>query len=156
MNIRKLNKAFDDTMAASAFAEAGEFETARQIAKGNRRILLGIRKDGISSKTLLYALNACKRIGNGLDILYISPDGVETEELREFMDKLSAEGITFNLIKRSGCLKKEILEYVKERKNIDFVVIESSEDLETDCREGTLREAWHGLKCPLVVVMENA
>lgn len=93
MNIRKLNKAFDDTMAASAFAEAGEFETARQIAKGNRRILLGIRKDGISSKTLLYALNACKRIGNGLDILYIFPDGVETEELREFMDKLSGREV---------------------------------------------------------------
>jgi hypothetical protein len=155
MKFSRLNKAFEDTMAASAFAEAGEFETARQIVKGNRRLLLGLRKDRISNKTLLYALNACKRIGNGLDILYISPDGVETEELREFMERLSAEGIDFALIKRSSCLKKEIVEYVKEKKNVDFVVIESSEDLEADCREGTLREVWHGLGCPLVVVMET-
>jgi len=155
MKLRRLNKAFEDTMAASAFAEAGEFETARQITKGNRKVLLGIRKDSMSRKSLLYALNACKRIGNGLDILYISPDGVETEELREFMEKLDAEGINFTLIKKSGCLKKEILGYVKEKKNIDFVVIESSEDLEADCREGLLREVWHGLGCPLVVVMES-
>ncbi len=155
MKLRRLNKAFEDVMAASAFAEEGEFETARQIVKGNRKVLLGIRKDSMSRKSLLYALNACKRIGNGLDILYISPDGVETEDLREFMERLSAEGIDFAFIKRSGCLKKEILEYVKEKKNVDFVVIESSEDLETDCREGTLREVWHGLGCPLVVVMES-
>lgn len=145
-------KRFEDMMAASAFAEAGEFETARQILRGNRRVLLGLRKEGISKKTLLYAMNACKRIGNGLDILYISNDNEETGELREFMKVLQEKGIAFNLIKRRGCLKKEIIDYVKEKKNIDFVVIESTINLERECKEGTLSDAWSALKCPLVVV----
>lgn len=150
--MKKLNKKFEDIMAASAFAEVGEFETARQILRENRRILLALRKESISKKTLLYAINACKRVGTGLDILFISNDGEETEELREFMKTLEAEGIAFNLIKRKGCLKKEIIDYVKEKKNIDFVVIESTENLERECREGTLLDAWSTLRCPLVVV----
>lgn len=150
--MKKLNRRFEEIMAASAFAEAGEFETARQILRENRRILLALRKEGISKKTLLYAINACKRIGTGLDILFTSNDDEETEELREFMETLEAEGIAFNLIKRKGCLKKEIIDYVREKKNIDFVVIESTENLERECREGMLSDAWSALRCPLVVV----
>ncbi|GAB4411986.1 MAG: hypothetical protein OHK0032_07970 [Thermodesulfovibrionales bacterium] len=150
--MKKLGREFEDIMAASAFAEAGEFEGARQILKGNRRVLLGLRKESINKKTLLYALNACKRIGTGLDILLISTDGEEPEDLKDFMKELEREGIGFNLTKQRGCLKKEILNFVKQRKNIDFVVIESSEGLEKECREGYLSDAWNSLKCPLVVV----
>lgn len=141
-------------MAASAFAEVGDFETARQMLRGNRRVLLALRKEGISKKTLLYAMNACKRVGTGLDILFISHDEGEPEDLREFMKSLEGEGIAFNLIRRMGCLKKEIIDYVKEKKNIDFVVIESTENLERECKEGSLSDAWSALRCPLVVVME--
>ncbi|MFN3481034.1 MAG: hypothetical protein ACK415_11725 [Thermodesulfovibrionales bacterium] len=150
--MRKLGKRFEDMMAASAFAEVGEFETARQILRGNRRVLLALRKDSISKKTLLYAMNACKRVGTGLDILFISHDDGEPEELREFVKALKEEGIVFSLIRRRGCLKKEIIEYVRENKNIDFVVIESTENLERECKEGTLSDAWSALRCPLVVV----
>lgn len=153
--MKKPGKRFEDIMAASAFAEVGEFEAARQILRENRRVLLALRGEHISEKTLLYAINACKRIGTGLDILYISKDNRESEKLNKFMEDLDREGINYKLIKGSGCLKKEIVDYVRERRNIDFVVIESSEDLERDCKEGTLSDAWHDLKCPLVVVMES-
>lgn len=150
--MKKLNKRFEDIMAASAFAEAGELETARQILRENRRVLLALRKEGVSKKTLLYAMNACRRVGTGLDILFISNDDEESEGLKEFVKSLEGEGIAFRLIKRRGCLKKEIIDYVKEKKNIDFVVIESTENLERECKEGTLSDAWSTLKCPLVVV----
>lgn len=150
--MKRFSKRFEEIMAASAFAEAGEFETARQILRGNRRVLLALRNDGINKKTLLYAMNACKRVGTGLDILFISNDDEETEELWEFMKTLEGEGIAFNLIRRRGCLKREIIDYAKEKKNIDFVVIESTKNLESECREGTLSDAWSALRCPLVVV----
>lgn len=153
--MKKLSKRFEDLMAAFAFTEAGEFEVARQIVRENRRVLLAVRKEHISEKTLLYAKNTCKRIETGLDILYIARDESEPEELRSFMRGLNSEGISYTLIKRTGCLRKEIVDYVKEKKNIDFVVIESSEELNRDCREGTLSNAWGGLACPLVVVMDS-
>lgn len=165
--MKGLFKRIEDLFVAVTFAKADDAETARQILNegspenrrfsgvGVRRVLLGLRREHISEKTLLYAMNACKRIGTGLDILYISSDGIEPEELQRFMENLNSEGINYRLIKKSGCLKKEIVDYVKEKKNIDFVVIESSEDLDRDCREGTLSDAWHGLKCPLVVVMDS-
>lgn len=149
--MKKFTKRFEDIMTASVFAEMGEFETARQILRGNRRALLALRKEGISKKTLLYAMNACKRIGIGVDILFISDDS-ESEELREFMKRLKEHGISYNLVKRKGCLKKEIIDYVKEKKNIDFVVIESTEELERECNAGSLSDAWRSLECPLVVV----
>ncbi len=153
--MKRLGKRFEEMMVASTFAEAGEFETARQILRENRRILLCLRKGQINEKTLLYAINACKRTGSGLDILYISSDGIETEEIVDFMKSLESEGINYRLVKKTGCVKKEIVNYVNENRSIDFVVVESSEDLDIDCREGTLSGIWHSLKCPLVVVMER-
>ncbi len=155
LRMKDLSKQFEDIMVASAFAEADDAETARQILQGKRRVLLGLRKENISEKTLLYAINACKRIGIGLDILYLSNDEIIPEEIKRFIARLNSEGISYRLIKKRGCLKKEILDYVKQKKNIDFVVINSSEDLDKDCREGTLSEDWHELKCPLVVVMDS-
>ncbi len=152
--MQRLGKKFDEMMVASAFAEEGEFETARQILKGNRQVLLCLRRGYINEKTLLYAINACKRTGSGLHILYISSDGIETEEIINFMKSLESMGINYRLVKKTGYLEKEIVNYVKENKSIDFVVVESSEVPDIDCREGTLSGIWHDLKCPLVVVME--
>lgn len=153
--MKRISKRFEDMMAASAFAEVGEFEIAKQILRENRRVLLALRKEHISEKTLLYALNACKRIGKGLDILFISHDEFIPGELEDFINRLNSEGINYTLIRKEGCLKKEIIDYVKEKKTIDFVVIESSEDLDRDCKEGSFNDAWYGLKCPLVVVMAS-
>ena len=66
--MRKFFKSFEDTMAAAAYAEAGEFETVREIVNESRRVLLalsGERVDANAFHQLLdYIANAFIIIDN--------------------------------------------------------------------------------------------
>ncbi len=157
-----LNKKIEDLLSAISFAEAGEFDTAREILKESRRVLLALRSGQIDQKILKYALNTCRRVVANLDILFVSPPSV-TEKidptLNEFMSELGKEGINCRLLRKGGCLEKEIKEYTDSHEEIIFVVIKSSDALDVDRSRGRkLSEAWHNLnlKCPLVVVMDSA
>ena len=79
-------------------------------------------------------------------------------ELARFQSELEAEGVTYRLIQRTGCLKQQIIDYTNRDKEILFAVIESPNSLDVDCnkRDKTLSELWQQLKCPLVVVMDGA
>ena len=44
VNMKELMKKFEDAMTAATFAEAGETETAREILKEEKRVLLGLRE----------------------------------------------------------------------------------------------------------------
>ena len=78
--------------------------------------------------------------------------------LQPFLSELAAEGITYRLITRSGCLKQQIIDYTDSEKEILFAVIESPSSLDADCdkQDKELSELWRKLKCPLVVVMDGA
>lgn len=153
----RLQKKIEDIMSAVSFAEEGEFEAARELVKEQRRILLAVRTGQVDRKTFRYAINTCKRIGAKLDILYISPAGSEDHRLDQCLSDLKESGIDYRLIKKSGCMKQEIIDYTSAKKDIVFAVTESSDNLEVDCKgKGKgLSEAWQNLKCPLVVVAEN-
>jgi len=158
MNMKRLAKQFEDIMAASTFAEAGDFKTVQQILKHRRRILLAIKEGHSDKKTLKYALNTCKRVVANLDILYISSTEGTNPELREFFVELEKEGIDYNLVRREGCLAKEIKEYTDSHEEIVFVVIESSDALDINSSKGDKPlEAWQNLnlQCPLVVVTDS-
>jgi hypothetical protein len=62
------------------------------------------------------------------------------------------------VIQKNGCLKQQIIDYTNRKKEILFAVTESLENLDLDCRgKGKkLSDAWQHLRCPLVVVGENA
>ncbi|MCL4475787.1 MAG: hypothetical protein M1508_06130 [Nitrospirae bacterium] len=152
-----MKKKIEDLMAAVSFAEEGDFETAREFLKEERRVLLAARKGQMDRKTFRYAINTCKRIGAGLDILYISSSDVSDQALDECISSLTKEGISYRLIQRSGCLKQAIIDYTTSKKEILFAVTESTETLEVDCKgKGKgLSEAWRNLQCPLVVVAES-
>lgn len=152
-----MKKKIEDLMAAVSFAEEGDFETAREFLKEERRVLLAARKGQMDRKTFRYAINTCKRIGAGLDILYISSSDVSDQALDECISSLTKEGISYRLIQRSGCLKQAIIDYTTSKKEILFAVTESTENLEVDCKgKGKgLSEAWRNLQCPLVVVAES-
>ncbi len=153
----RLQKKIEDIMSAVSFAEEGEFATARELVKEERRILLAIRAGQVDRKTFRYAVNTCKRIGAKLDVLYISPSSAEDTLLDQCLADLHEQGIDYRLIRKSGCMKQEIIDYTSAKKDVVFAVTESSENLDVDCKgKGKgLSEAWQNLKCPLVVVAEN-
>ncbi len=141
-------------MAAASYAEAGEFETARQTLRENRRILLALTGERSDKNAFRYALNTCKRITADLDILYVS-DSVKGL-LKEFQSALKKENIAYQLIQKSGNLEEEVRNYSSMKQDILFVVVEVSEDFAMHSKKADkiLEDAWDNLKCPLVVVSQ--
>src|ERR1700687_627535 len=159
--LKKLMKNVENALAAATFAEEGQAETARSIMKEGRRVLLALKEGRIDASTLKYALNTSKRIGADLDILHVAAPGSTAPIdplLSNFQSELKAEGITYRMIQRTGCLKQQIIDYTNSEKEILFAVIESPKSLDVDCNKGdkTLSELWQKLTCPLVVVMDRA
>jgi len=162
MKLKKMMKSVESVMAAATFAEEGEAGTARSILKAGRGVLLALKEGRIDARTLKYALNTALRIGANLDILYVTSDeqqeGATEPALREFEKQLIKGNVRYRMIQRTGCLKQQIIDYTNREKEILFAVIESPSSLDLDCdkKDKTLTELWQKLKCPLVVVMDQA
>lgn len=155
--LKKTMNKIERIMSAISFAEEGEFQTAREILREDKRVLLALNEAAIDSRTLVYALNAVKRVGAALDILLISQSSDIDPLIKKFIVDLSKEGIEHCLIQKSGCLKDEIIDFTKRNNNILFVVVESSDNLDIDCKQKSRKfaETWRRLNRPLVVVMDG-
>jgi hypothetical protein len=156
--MKRFTKKFEDIMTASAFAEAGEFETAQEILKEGRKILLAIKEGHLDQKILRYVLNTCERVVANLDILYVSSTDETDPILKQFLTEFEKEGIDYTLIRKEGCLEKEIKEYTDSHDEIVFVIIESPDsllDVDNKVKNKGLSESLWNLKCPLVMVTEN-
>lgn len=156
--LKKIMKEIESAMMAVTFAEAGEFETAREIINKNRKVLLGINDADI--KALKYSINICQRIDAGLDILFVSePKRISyaAELLKRFKSELDKEDIYYRITQKSGHLKQEIVDYTMNRSEILFVVVGSSSEIDIDFNkcDNKLSSSWEKLKCPLVVVTDN-
>ncbi|OGW49448.1 MAG: hypothetical protein A2078_04815 [Nitrospirae bacterium GWC2_57_9] len=157
--LKKMMKKIEDVLAAASFAEEGESESARLLLREGRRVLLALKQGRIDAKTVKYAVNSAKRIGADLDILFVSSSEGQADPLLEELESgLTAEGVTYRLIRKQGCLKEAVIDYTNREKEILFAVVESPESLDADCRkkDSMLSELWQKLKCPLVVVMDQA
>ena len=159
--LKKIMKHVEDTMAAVSFAEEGQADTAAALFKRERRVLLALKAGRTDAKTLRYAMNASLRIHASLDILRVaSPGAAQQDEplLGSFTAELKTAGVPFQVIERSGCMKQEIIDYTDGKHDVLFVVVESPNSLDADCRQkdGVLTELWKNLKCPLVVVSDAA
>ena len=150
-----LKKRIEEMMSAISFAEEGEFETAKEFLKEERRVLLAVRKDQVDRRTFTYAINTCKRINAALDILYISGSKEQDPTLQQYLSELTREGISYRLVQKGGCLKQAIIDYTNAIKGILFAVTESSDNLDVDCKGMKASKAWKDLKCPLVVVEDS-
>ena len=158
---KRMMRQIEDAMAAVSFAEEGQPDAAASFLKRERRVLLALKDGQYDAGTVRYALNASLRIGAHLDILMVSSPGANGDAgAMDFPGEaeLKAAGIAYQVTRRSGCMKQEIIDLTNSRHDVLFVVVESPASLDTDCRkkDGVLTELWKNLRCPLVVVSESA
>ncbi len=148
---------FDDLMSAISFAEAGEHEKAKELLKGRDTVLLAVSERVVDSHALKYAINLSSRIKSGIDVLYLTKSDSTHPLLQTFLSEADRMGICCLLVRKEGCMKKAILEYTNRKKEILFVIVGSTPELDIECKTGekSLSEAWKKLKCPLVVVSKS-
>lgn len=145
---------FEKTFSAVTFAEAGEFETAREILMENRRILLALSGEKSGINAFNHALNLCKRINAALEILHVS--GEKTGLLNTYKSELRKNGVQYKYFEEDGCIKEQILKHTNNNRGTLLVVVESSGKLDINCRKANkgLRGFCKNLKCPLVIVSD--
>jgi hypothetical protein len=149
-------KKFDELMAAAAFAGSGEFETPGETLKERRTILLALTGESKDEKAFRFAVNACHRVGANLEILY---SGKKKENVSDrIKSELGSEDISYRFIRVEGCVREAVQEHTGRRSDILFVVVESSDRLNMECKklQKNISTSWKDLKCPLVVVSELA
>jgi hypothetical protein len=156
----KLQKHF----MAAAFAEAGEFETAREILPAYERkqsVLLAIDGSIPARPAFDYAANLCARMNAELDILQIlsrsCPDGRgPSEGLAALLPELREKGVPFNVTVKRAKAGDVFYDYVRIRKNVVTAVIDSpdlvdGEPEDTPWKE-TLQDVAERVSIPLVTV----
>lgn len=150
----RIFRKLEDWFAAVAFAEAGEFETAIELAAGQKRIVLALTGSAGDRKAFEHALSMATRTAAGLEMLVTADDSATRELLAEAIAELRRCAVGYRLVRRKGCVRKLLLERTKKGGNIISVVIESSAALDADCREQEkqLKGFTRALGCPLTLV----
>jgi hypothetical protein len=150
-------------LEAAAFAEAGDRSGANSLLRENRRVLLALRGLEGDARTMSYALNTCRRVGAGLDVLFVADRALADEDLRRalgpFLASLAEAGIPCRPTAAAGCIKEQIIRYTRAHPEVSFVVVESAGVLDGGCGtddERRLARLWKQLTCPLVVVSDPA
>jgi hypothetical protein len=161
--ITQLDGRAQQALEAAAFAEAGDRGGARDLLQETRRVLLALRGLDVDARTLTYALNTCRRIGAGLDVLCVADRAVPDEDLRRrfaaFLATCGEAGIPCRLSSSAGCIKEQIVRVTAAQADVSFVVVESASVLDRGCAKDDQRKLsrlWNRMTCPLVVVSDPA
>ena len=150
-------------LEAAAFAEEGDRSSAKDLLQEHRRVLLALRGLEGDARTMTYALNTCRRVGAGLDVLCVAdralPEGDLRHKLAPFLASVAEAGIPCRATSVAGCIKEQIIRYTEAHPEVSFVVVESAGVLERGCGADDARRLsrlWNRLARPLVVVSDPA
>ncbi len=157
----------ESVFTAAAFAEAGEFETARQMLPGRQRkatVLLAIEGDVPNEVTFDYTINLCRRLNADMDILQMISTGCSegdgpSEALSALFPRLEHEGISFEVTVRTARADEILYDHVRNHRHVVTAVIDSpnlrdKEATETYWRE-TFRNITQKLSVPLVTALQR-
>ncbi len=162
-------------LAAVAFAEAGEFETADEFLRSSKRqtVLLVIEGETPDEGTFNYAMRLCQRIQGQIDILQIidrtdnSNDydllsrrmSLGSTHIVTLMQRLEQEDVPFKITIRIGDLNQKLFNYAKRHKNVAVVVLDSPKAKAAPKRgsgwSGLAESLSRELSIPLVTVFEK-
>lgn len=154
--MNKWLKKLENIMTAVSFAEAGEFETAVETVKEQRKILLALSGAQSDASAFKYAMNSCVRMEAALEILYVAQ--LSRDVIKKYRSELKRKGVDYRLIKKSGSLEEAVKNHAGMKRDILFVVVEVSEDVNIHSKktDKIIANAWDNLKCPLVVVSRDS
>lgn len=160
--MRVIGKA-QQALEAAAFAEAGDHPGATSLLREHRRVLLAQRGLAGDARTMTYAINTCRRIGAGLDVLFVADRALSDADLQgalaPFLASLAEAQVPCRPLSAAGCIKEQIVRYTTEHPEVSFVVVESAGVLDRGCGaddQRRLAKLWNRLTCPLVVVSDPA
>ena len=152
---------------AATFAEAGDFETARQILPNYKRtqtVLLAIEGEYPTKASFDYAFKLCKRVNASLDILQLrSNNGIDSdspsEGLSALLPRLQEEGIAFKIIVKAAGVKESLFDYVRAHKDVVTAVLDSPRVPNRETESKYWNEAFENiadkLSVPLVTVSQK-
>lgn len=164
-------KKLEESMTAATFAEAGEFETARQFLQTNKnarkRVLLGTDKPEIDARTISYAMHLCQRLGGGLEIFHVLhlPAGETDTDLNQGKEPLVSlsnvlhqQGIAYQPTRGTGCLADAVIRHAGSRRDILCVVFDAMEASGATCRKAkeNMLAKFQVLRCPVVMYAGSA
>jgi hypothetical protein len=155
-------------MAAVAFAEEGEFETAQRFIspeadKAGKKVVLSLDDPEIKPQLIKYALDLCRRVGGQLEVLHILKQPGTAKTAAEFflnpmVEKLREMGVKYDLIVGNVKPEDELVRQTENRRNILFVVLDSisrTRDLDNDGNGLNVVRIMNKLNCPVVVFSDK-
>ena len=167
---------FEKSMSAVAFAEAGEFELAREILSTETKphtVLLVIETDSPNVNAIEYTVSLCKRIGAIMDVIIaLSPSTMSSrnvpnlqavapdpEMILSLARLLREKDIPYHIYMFQGDLVEKLGDYVRRHKEVTTVVYDSSRTQESHSKDDTWRKVLDTictrLSIPLITVFEK-
>lgn len=153
-------KLIENTMAAAAYAEEGDFITAREILSAEddrkKKVILGINDLDIKPKLINYAYELSQRVGGQLEVLQVLTPSM-TEATFSCMhdpqvDLMKKKGIAYKIITGLGTIEEDLLAYTRETRDILMVLLKNFS--EEGKKPIDAMEVMDNLNCPVIVFSE--